>query len=266
MSLVAFAVRLATVRAISAAVWPEFTVANGPQRPLDTVAAGSPVVAVYTSGSNDGLEGNELLAGDPRVSLSIQIYLPPVVTVTIAGAPLEFDTRADGAETMLDVLARRILAALVAEAEPWSQLWGRLVSRTRTIGNSSYLVESAEVRCAARELTLECETLYEPIPGAPPMGVWAELIALMRADSGASTVADLADWVAGEITGPQLLTQDQRDRIDLGLAAYASRSISVTPLVAGSETEIVAVTVTAQDGDIAVIPGPGAPPTGAPPA
>lgn len=262
MSLVAFGIRIAAVRAIRAVIWPEFPVADSPASTIALLDEGKPLVAVYTAHANEGLEGNEVLSGDPKVSLTIQIYLPAEVTVTVAGAPLKFDTTKEGAETVLDVIAHRILAAFAAQAEPWSRMWASLVTRTARMQNHSYLVESTSVRTSAREITLECETLYDPIPGGPPEGLWADLVALMRTEDPASphSVAHLADWLSAEIAGPQALPQEERDRIDLGLSAYAAGAVSILPIVRGSEIGEVAVTVDGTEGDQVVVPGPEASP------
>ena len=256
MSLVAFAMRVSAVRAFRAVIWPEFTVVDSPQRPLNLLSKGRPLIAVYTGQLNDAMDGRELYAGDPRVALTVQVYLPDEVTVTVAGQPLKLDTREEGAETVLDVIARRLLGAFLAQDEPWAVLWAQLVQKTGRLQNHSYLVESDDGRVSARELVLDCETLYEPIPGAPPEGVWADLIALMRTDASERSVAPLADWIAAEIAGPQALPQEERDRIDLGLSAYAASVASILPIVRGSEIGEVAVTVDGPDGDQVVVPGP----------
>ena len=244
MSLVAFGIRIATVRAIRAVIWPEFSVADSPQKPLALLADGKPLIAVYTGHDTDKMDGRELYSGDPKVSLTVQIFLPAQVTVTVAGAPLKLNTREEGAETLLDVIARRILGAFLAQDEPWSCLWAEFVQKTARSQNISYLVETTDVRVSAREVSLECEVLYEPMPGTPPEGVWARLIALMRADTGPRSVADLADWIAGEIAGPQTLTQADRDRIDLGLSRYAAEAITFQPLAGSDDATVAQVTVT----------------------
>ena len=244
MSLVAFGIRIATVRAIRAVIWPEFTVADSPQKPLALLADGKPLIAVYTGHDTDKMDGRELYSGDPKVALAIQIFLPAQVTVTVAGKPLKLDTREEGAETLLDVIARRILGAFLAQDEPWSCLWAELVQKTGRSQNISYLVETTDVRVSAREVSLDCEVLYEPMPGAPPEGVWARLIALMRADVGLRSVAPLADWIAGEIAGPKTLTQADRDRIDLGLSRYAAEAIGILPLPDSDGAALKQVTVT----------------------
>lgn len=261
MSLAAFAVRVATVRAIRAAVWPEFIVADSPQRPLDLLEQGGALIAVYTGTTNEHFEGNELLSGSPVVQLTIQIFLPPEFTVALAGRDIVFDTREEGADTLSDAVARRILAAFPTQAEPWSELWGRFVIRTQRATNGSYLVESDAVRVAARELVLDLETLYDPVPGAAPEGTWADLVALMSKETeGARPLAPIADWLVAEIAGPALLPQEERDRIDLGLASYAAQAVGILPIVRGSEIGEVAVTVTGADGDQVVVQGPAAPP------
>ncbi len=264
MSLASFAIRMTTVRAIRAAVWSDFVVADSPQRPLGVLESGKPLIAVYTGHDTDKLEGNELFSGDPKVSLAIQIFLPAQFAITVAGQALELDTTDEGAETLLDVVERRINGAFLAQAEPWSCLRATFITRTVRTQSTSYLVESEAVRTSAREMTLECETVYEPIPGAPPCGMWADLIALMRTDTGERSLAPLADWIAAEILGPSTLTQDERDRIDLGLSAYAATVVGILPIVRGSEIDLQEVDVaSAGDGGPLPITMP-APPGGAP--
>ncbi|MBE7190805.1 hypothetical protein, partial [Jatrophihabitans endophyticus] len=134
MSLVAFAMRIATVRAIRAVIWPDFVVADSPQRPLALLEQGKPLVAVYTGHDADRMEGRELYAGDPRVTLTIQVFLPAELTITTSGGQvLALDTRKAGAETVLDVVARRVLSAFLdagATPNPWSELWQRLLQTT----------------------------------------------------------------------------------------------------------------------------------------
>ena len=231
MSLVAFGIRLATVRAIQAVIWPEFAVVDAPPAPLDLIEHGQPLIAVYTGHDTDRLGGRDLYGGAPRVAVTIQVFLPAVVTVTVAGQPLQLDTRSEGADTVLDVIARRIHGALLGQAEPWSRLFFDFVQQTRRTSDNSYLVETQKLRVAARELSLECEVIHEPIPGAPAADVWASLIALMRADTAPRSVAPLADWIAAEIAGPAMLTQADRDRIDLGLSTYAAQRVGILPLV-----------------------------------
>jgi hypothetical protein len=227
MSLVAFGIRIATVRAIQAVVWPEFTVEDSPQAPIDLLDNGAPLIAVFTGQDNDKMDGRDMFGGEPTVVLTIQIFLPPVLKITVAGKQLELDTRGSASETVLDVLSRRIIGALLGQAEPWSQVWFDLVQKTGKTMNSSYLVETAKVRTSAREITIECATIHEPIPGASPSDVWATLVALMRADTAPRSVAPLAPWIAAEITGPVALSQADRDRIDMGLSVYAAQQVGI---------------------------------------
>lgn len=253
MSLTALAIRICTVRAIRAAVWPEFVVADSPQEPLDLLKKGRPLVAVYTGHTTNRFEAVELMSGDPKVSLAIQVFLPPELTLApIAGGPPQtFDTRLEGAETVLDMVERRIVSALVGQFEPWSALWARFLTAVPRLDSASYLIEigGSGVRTSAREITFDLDPLWEQVPGAAPQAHWADLVALMRADTGDEGYAAFADWLAAEILGPQPLAQDERDRMALGLDARAATQIGILPIVRGSEVDLAEVDVDA-DGDV----------------
>lgn len=258
MSLASLAIRAASVRAIRAAIWAGFDVVDSPQRPLDLLESGRPLIAVYTGRYEDRLEGsNALLGEDPRLTLLVQIFLPVQLAIKFGDRTIPFDTREQGADTLLDVIDRRIRSAFVVQAEPWSELlFGDegLVTQTTRIEGSSYLVEKGDVRTSARELMLDLEVVCDPVPGAPPADAWARLIEMMRADTeeGARNLAPVADWLASEIQGPAALTQDERDRIDLGLSAYAAQGLSILPIVRGSEVPVAEIDVEGEDDTLVV--------------
>lgn len=259
MSLVAFGIRIAAVRAIRAAVWPIFKVVDSPQVPTDLLEEGVPLIAVYTGFEKDKMDGRDLLGEDPRVNLTMQIFLPPEFTITSAGKSLTLDTRKGGAETVLDVVCRRITTGFAAQNDTWSQLLGGFVQKIYRETAGSYLVATEKVRTSAREMTLDCEVLHEPIPGALPADIWADLITAMRADTTSpDAVAPLADWIAAEISGPTILSQDERDRIDMGLSEYTAQAIGIVADI--EDVNDVAPAGMVVTDDVAADPDPNAPP------
>jgi hypothetical protein len=238
MSLVAFAARIAAVRVLRAALPAAFIVVDSPVDPIDSLEANpaAALVAVYTGQGDNKLDGGAFFAGEPRLNLDLQVFLPQqmVFSYTDAhGAPqtVTLDTRGEGSETALDLIERMIARALAVKADVWSDLFGRFIQTIERVVSSSYLVETAKVKAPAREIRMVCETLQEPIPGAALTGVWSELLTAMQADAtpGVSNIAALAPWIAAEIAAPAGLSQTEVDRIFLGLSRYAMQMIDLGP-------------------------------------
>ncbi len=236
MSLVAFALRVTTCRVLSESLPVGFAVHDSPQDPVSLLAVPDPqpFAAVYTGDAKGIYDGRDLLAGSSIITLSVQIFLPATFAVNVSGTLLMIDTRRQGADAVLDVLWRAAARGLVAAQSVWGKLWRSVVLLTPETNNSSYLVEHENVRAIAREVMIKCDVLHEPVPGAAPEGVWADLIAAMRSDAGSDGLAALADWIESEIRGPADLPQGERDRIYAGLTDYAARVLSVTNVPPGN--------------------------------
>lgn len=238
MSLVPFALRICATRALQAALPAAVVVVDSPQEPLDLLdkTTPRPVVAVYTGSAMTKLQGRNLLGGAPVVLLTLQMFLPE--TFAFETSPdhiITVDTRRQGAETALDILWRDALLALNASPEPWAALWREFAPVVVSIANQHYLLERNGVRVTAREVTLECEPLHEPIPGAEPAEAWAAFITLMRADTRGDGLSTLADWVEASIRGA-MLSPPARDAAYLGLSAYVAQAIHIEDSVGGADS------------------------------
>jgi hypothetical protein len=236
MSLVAFAVRIAAVRVLRAALPSAFVVVDSPVDAIALLEASpsSAVVAVYTGQAQNELDGVGFFAGDPLLNVDLQIFLPQQMAFSYLAADgqtlatVTLDTRGEGSETALDLVERMMTRALAAQADVWSQLFGGFVQKVRAVISSSYLVETSKIKAPSREIRMNCETIQEPVPGAPASDIWTQLLAAMTADTGADSVAALAPWIASEINAPVGLSQAERDRIFLGLSEYAAQAINLT--------------------------------------
>jgi hypothetical protein len=229
MSLVPFALRVCATRALRAALPAAVVVVDSPQEPLDLLdkAAPRPVVAVYTGSTMTRLEGRNFLGGAPVVLLALQMFLPETFAFeTSPGHIVTVDTRRQGAETALDILWRDALLALNASPEPWAALWREFAPVVVGIANQHYLLERNGVKVTAREVTIECEPIHEPVPGAEPADAWAAFITLMRTDTHDDGLSALADWVEASIRSATL-SPAGRDAAYLGLSAYVARSLII---------------------------------------
>lgn len=235
MSLVPFATRIATVRVLQEALPATVFVADSPQEPLDLLdkVDPKPIVAVYT-GNNLTVykEGRNFLGGRPYIHLNIQILLPETFVFSYnENREIVIDTRRQGAETAMDVLWRQCVLGLTKSQQPWALLWRNLIDNLVQIRNASYLIEREGVRAVAREITIDCEPLHEPVPGGAPSDVWAQFLALVRADENEDGLSSLGDWIEAEIRGGEDLPQSTRDAAYMGLSTYVAQKIRVEPVI-----------------------------------
>lgn len=229
MSLVPFAVRVCTVRALQAALPDSVVVVDSPQEPLTLLDVDEPrpIIAVYTGATVTKYEGRNFLGGTSSVSIAIQIMLPEQFSFGVGNGSIAIDTRRQGAETALDVLWRKAELAMNASDEPWAELWREFVLTVSTVENLSFLIERNSVKVTAREVVIKCEPIHEPVPGGAPTLAWASLIEMMRADTNSDGLHFLADWVDAEIRGGADKTQPERDAAYIGLSRYVANKIYV---------------------------------------
>ena len=238
MSLIAFAVRIATVRLLRAALPSAFVVMDSPVDAIDilTTNPSAGLVAVYTGQGENKLDGTAFFAGDPLLFINLQIFLPARLAFEVEGAGAAYlDTRAEGSQTALDLIGRMILRAIAVRGEPWGDLWGGFVMKVRDIIESSYLVETTKTKFVASEIRMICETLQEPTPGAAASGIWSDLLAAMQADTSPDSVQPLAALLAAEIALPAGLPQAEVDRIFLGISEYAATALNISSTVVAPE-------------------------------
>lgn len=229
MSLVPFAVRICTVRALQAALPESVAVIDSPQEPLTLLDIDEPrpIVAVYTGATMTKYEGRNFLGGASNLSVTIQVMLPEVFSFDVGNGSIVIDTRRQGAETALDMLWRQMALALNSGNEAWGDLWRNFVVNVSVVENTSFLIERNGVKVTAREINVKCDPIHEPIPGGAPTFAWAQLLVLMRADTNDDGLHYLADWIDAEIRGGANKTQPERDAAYLGLSYYVANKIGV---------------------------------------
>ena len=218
MSLVAFALRTCTVRALRGATLAGAAVYDSPVDPSDTAAkAATPTIFVYSDAEEvDGIETRALACGQRTIDLSILIVLPARFEATVNGTTVEFQDRKAGAAAAIDIIYRQIERALIAEETVWSRLWCVLVSRVESIHSHAYVLPAGaagkQVHLPARGVTLSVRTVYSPAIGQPPQDVWADFVDAMRQDPG---LAPLATLIAGAMEGTAL-PQWRTDALEVG--------------------------------------------------
>ena len=97
---------------------------------------------------------------------------------------------------------------------------------TRQVSRRGASAENG-VRFAARQLTLSCDLIDAPAPGAalPAAGAWSKVLALMEADPA---MAGIASLIRAEIEG-ELVAEWRRAAHDLGVPLGVSDGLGLGP-------------------------------------
>lgn len=232
MSLIAFAIRTCTVRALRGATLAGAAVFDSPVDPSDLATkATTPTIFIYSDAERvEDLGTRDLLAGQRTVDLTLLIVLPATFKATVNGASVEFQDGKAGAATAIDIVYRQIERALIAEESVWSRLWCVFVDRIETIHSHAYVlpVGSAgkQLHLPARGITLSVQTINSPPIGSAPDGVWAELVSAMETAPG---LGPLAPLIAGAMEGTAL-PQWRVDALEVGDTVEDSQFVGDAPL------------------------------------
>lgn len=192
MSLVSIASRIIFTQLVRGQTLAGSIVLNAPIDPIEAVVKDSvPAVAVYTGVVKGKPNSRDAFGarGDQTMELVFQAYIPPATDPT--GELAGLDLRGSAAALALDLLQRQTLAALQSQDTVWSSLWSTLVRKYLDFDSKPVLVEvEGGVRIPCREVTLSCEVIADPAPGAQLNGFWMSFDGMLR-DVGESAVANL---------------------------------------------------------------------------
>lgn len=213
MGLIRFAVRQCAARALRGATLAEDRVFLSVIDPLDTKIGETraPMLIVNTDDHKTAAEGRDITGGEHHLDLVIEATIASkVVTSGVDGQGeavevtiIEADS---GMDLTLDILEHQITRALLAPGL-WPDLFRRFVPVVHS-RNSRRGSDASGVRWAARQITITCDALSEPVGGeALSAGsVWGDFIAAMEGDAALAPVAplirgvidgDAREWVRG---------------------------------------------------------------------
>lgn len=213
MSLVRFAVRQCAARALRGATLADDRVFLSVIDPLDTKIAETraPMLIVNTDDHKQDGDGRDVTGGEQRLDLVIEATIAQKVVTSGkdgTGGVVEVEIReADaGMDLTLDILEHQITRALNGVG-PWADLFRRFVPAIH-MRMSRRGADASGTRWAARQVTITCDTIGEPVGGESlaPGSAWGDLIAAMEADASLSVIAplirgvidgDARDWVRG---------------------------------------------------------------------
>lgn len=213
MELVDLALRLCAVRALRGATYCGAKVFDSEILPIESVVEreSTPFISVYTDSSkSESVDGKDMLGAQRLVDLTLEVAVTSVGTEDDDTPALL--QRTDAAiEAQLNFISRQIHRALFAANGGWGDLFKRFFRGVHRV--ETYRGAMAEgQRFAARKICFTLNALAEPPYGAP-VGPWATLLEMMRADAGLTALADLFE---NEITSTAL-EEWQLGVADLGL-------------------------------------------------
>ncbi|WP_276200578.1 hypothetical protein [Chelatococcus sp. XZ-Ab1] len=234
MSLTSLAIRLATIRALKGRTLAGDNVFDSTIKALDALApeATTPFIIVTTDDDQFAIEGRDLLAGDHRLELVIEIATAKKLAVEDGPDVLTIPASDAGLEASLNILGWQIARALAADGGEWSDLWRSIVVKVHSIASRRGADETNGVRYAARQFIYTVDHIAEPLPGTAPHegDAWARIIAALKADPEFGSIGRI---VEAEIVSNELQPWE-RVRAALGLADDEATWISDRPFEDGA--------------------------------
>lgn len=200
-----------------------------------------PVIVIYTDDQIRSFDGaKDLFSAKGHVLLVIQLSISGPTTATINGeqqVSFGFLETSEGLEMQIDFMERQIIVALTDPANPWSQLFVDFVTGFHKSQSLRGASAREGARYAARQISLETETRFDPVPGRAASGFWARLIAAITADPDPDFAA-IAPVLKAMIEGPAESDLSYIMR-DLAITAQTAEDIGEAPIdgatVQGSE-------------------------------
>jgi hypothetical protein len=234
MSLVALALRLATVRALRGATLAADRVYDSKIDPIDhdAVNEANPIIIVATDDDDREVEGRDLLGARRKLDLVIELAVAAKTEVQTGEATQRSVVVLDadaGFEIVLNLMGRQVDRALLAGASPWSDLWRSVTAKVVKYESrrGAGVVKEGQ-RFAAHQLILQVDTIAEPSFGpVAPGSVWDRILTAMRTDASLMQIADLLQM---EITTPTLADW-RKAAADLGLRDVGAMSIGLGPAI-----------------------------------
>jgi hypothetical protein len=235
MSLTRLVMRLAAARALRDRTLAGPRVFDSAVDPIDqTIAANrQPLLMLTTDEHEADITGRDLAGGTQRCDLVIEIAIASRVEVPASDGQggqisIAIPHTDEGMELTLDIIEHQVIAALTRDDAGWSRIWMQLVPRVT--GRVSRRGASAEngVRFAARQLVLTCDLVDTPVAGGTiaPKSAWAEVLALMEADT---VLADIASLLRAEIEGTPVANW-RRAAEALGVPLEVANQIGIGPV------------------------------------
>jgi len=229
VSLAVAAIKIAALRSLKGSTSAGQAVFDSAVEPFDALRdKGAPVIVIYCDSGKRQVTGRDLFSAPQVIELSIDLFVAQAVSVDAGETEIRIPASDEGNEVYLRSLAYEVEKVLLAETSIWPALFRRLWFRTGPQDFCEWdrgAIADKGRRLALLRAIYKVEPIAEPVPGAEPTGVWADLLTTMEADA---ELADIARYWRQLIAGT--VTPDwQQARIALGVTTV--RSIGLGPVL-----------------------------------
>jgi len=217
MSLAVAAIKIAALRSLKGRTSAGEAVFDSAVEPFDALRdEGAPVIVIYCDSGKRQVAGRELFSAPQVIELSIDLFVAQAVTVDAGETEIRIPASDEGNEVYLRSLAYEIEKVILADTSVWPALFRRLWFRTGPQDFCEWdrgAIADKGRRQALLRAVYKVEPIAEPLPGAEPTGVWADLLTNMEADV---ELADIARYWRQLISGT-VIPDWQQARVALGL-------------------------------------------------
>ena len=195
---------------------------------MSLAVAAIKIAALRSDSGKRQVTGRELFSAPQVIELSIDMFVAQAVTVDAGETEIRIPASDEGNEVYLRSLAYEVEKVLLAETSVWPSLFRRLWFRTGPQDFCEWdrgAIADKGRRLALLRAIYKVEPIAEPIPGAEPSRVWADLLAAMEADS---ELIDIARYWRQLVAGT-VIPDWQQARVALGLTKI--RGIGLGPVL-----------------------------------
>lgn len=223
--------RIATTQALTGQTIAESRVRDSSIVDLENAIAQTPntIILVYTDDSEFAPDGREVWGGHGTVSLVLIVAVAGINKLQDGTSEFTFPATDRATELSLDIAERQIQAALMAPDSVWAQRWRGIVSSVNKWTSKRGASTKEGVRFAARQITIECETMHDPIPGAAVEGEWATFLEVLEAQTD-TDLSGLAEPLRALMERPDTIDW-KRSMMEQGLDRQAIAGIGLAPFL-----------------------------------
>jgi hypothetical protein len=237
--MIRLVVRMCAVAALRDKTWAADRVYDSDNTPLvDKLTAEiKPYMTVFTDTDNRmEVDGMDVYSTQRNLSLVVELGLASATVVEKGDKTISIPQTDQAMEAFIDLLEMQVMSALIGDPNSkWGDLFKQLVTKVLRMPSRRGGSSDKGTRWAARQLTLVCQPIGDPIPGlvlsnAHPI---KQFIALARADDqeglNLAVAADLIENALETAGNPDY----QKAQAWLGLSLRGVQSLGIAPLPAG---------------------------------
>jgi hypothetical protein len=214
VGIIAASLGLTAARALRGRTYAGARVYHEPNVPVKY--EDGPCICIFCAHGAAPVEGSALLEATSKIRLLFMLFIPSTVTDSSASSPITLDVNSSMAWPFA-FFWRQVETALQSDNTTWANLFRALrISFSATQSIADLFETDKGQKIPYRALEVMVDAINEPVIGEAPTGVWADLIAAMRADGPELTA--VGNILAAHIQGDATLSDWRQDFTLLGLS------------------------------------------------